>query len=343
MKIVSILGLSVAALTLASLTACGPSSSSSASGGSSASGEPVTGTVSIDGSSTVTPIMEAVAEEFQAANPDANTTVGTSGTGGGFKKFLAGDLDIAMASRPISDDEVAKAAEAGIEYIEIPVALDGLTVVTNAQNTAFDSLTVAELKKIWAPGSTVNNWSQVRAGFPSQPIKLYGAGTDSGTFDYFTLAVNGEEGASRTDYQASEDDNVLVQGVTGDTYSLGYFGYAYYLENKDKLKAVKIDNGSGPVEPTVETIASGEYQPFSRPLFIYVNKARLEDNAALQALLNFLFDEGGPLVEEVGYIALPSEISELAKGIVNERKTGTRFKGAQVGVGISEILSAEGQ
>lgn len=311
---------------------------STTTGGSTAE---VSGNLNLDGSSTVTPIMEAMAEEFRAANPKANITVATSGTGGGFKKFLAKEIDISMASRPISDKELAEAKEKGIEFIEIPIAYDGLTVVVNKENTFVDSLTVAELKKIWEPDSKVTTWDQVRAGFPKQEIKLYGAGTDSGTFDYFTLAINGKEKASRTNYQASEDDNTLVTGVAGDKGSLGYFGFAYFKENADKLKVVKIDAGKGPVEPSEATIADASYQPLSRPLFIYINKAAVESNPIVAALVKFMFGEGNALIADAGYVALPKEANDAVLKHFEEKKTGTLFKGAEVGVTIQDVLSKE--
>lgn len=326
------------------LTGCGSSGGSSASGsatgGTSAT---LSGDIAIDGSSTVTPILEAVTEEFAALHAEVNPTTGTSGTGGGFKKFATGDIDIAMASRPIKEEEIAMAKEAGIEFIEVPVAFDGLTVVVNPKNTFATTLTVAELNKIWAPDSTVNNWSQVRPGFPDLPIKLYGAGTDSGTFDYFTLAINGEEGSSRADYQASEDDNVLVQGVAGDEGALGYFGYAYYKENSDKLTSVQVDGGNGPVAPGEETILDGTYQPLSRPLFIYVNKASLDSKPALKEFVRFLLQESGEAIASTGYVPMSDELNAAVWALVEEGKTGTRFAGAEIGMKMSDILAAEGK
>lgn len=299
--------LSSVALAL-SLAACG-GGDNAAPGGTALSGK-----VKIDGSSTVAPITEAVAEEFQALHGNVLVTMGVSGTGGGFKKFANGETDISNASRPIKDKEAAKAQENGIEPIEIPVAFDGLTVVVNADNDFIDYLTVEELNKIWAPDSTVTKWSQVRDGWPDEEIKLYGPGTDSGTFDYFTEVINGEGGASRTDYNASEDDNILVQGVSGDKYSLGYFGYAYYLENQGVIRAVPIDGGNGPVEPTEETINNGTYTPLSRPIFIYVSTKSLE-RPEVAAFVEFYLTEGRALVSEVGYIPLPDDMYEdsLAK------------------------------
>ena len=264
------------------------------------------GTIEIDGSSTVFPVSEAVAEDFHKVNSGVNVNVGISGTGGGFKRFTVGDTDISDASRPIKSSEAAAAANNGIDYIELLVGTDGLSVVVNPQNDFVECLTVDELKKIWEPGSTLNNWSQVRAGFPDRPLRLYGADTDSGTFDYFTEAIVGEAQASRSDYTASADDNVLVQGIGGDRNALGYFGYAYYAENQDKLKLVAVDVGEGCVTPTADTIESGEYKPLSRPLFIYVNRASL-DKPEVRAFVEFYMKNARSLVSEVGYISLKDE------------------------------------
>ncbi len=339
----SLAGLATAALLALALTACSTTKDSSGTGATGdKNSSQVSGSLTIDGSSTVTPIMTAVAEEFMNENSKADVAVGTSGTGGGFKKFFGeGDeLDIAMASRPISEKEIALATEQGVEFIEIPVAMDGLTVVINPKNTFAANLTVAELKAVWEPGSKVTKWSQVRAGFPDQPISLYGPGTDSGTFDYFTLAVNGEEKASRSQYQASEDDNILVQGITGDANALGYFGYAYYIENKDKLTAVGVDNGTGPVLPSEKTILDGTYQPLSRPIFIYVKKSSLE-KPVVQAFLQYLLTQSSEIVAETGYVPMSSEVYALSLAHVKEGKTGTRFHGAQVGVSIDTVLKSE--
>ncbi len=300
--------------------------------------------VAIDGSSTVHPIFEAIEEEFSKAHPEVGITVGTSGTGGGFKKFIAGETDISLASRPIKDSEAADCAKAGIEFIELPIAIDGLTVAINNGNTWVDQLTVAELKKIWEDGSKVNNWKQVRAGFPDEPIKLYGPGTDSGTFEYFTLAINGKEKSGRADYQASEDDNVLVQGVIGDKGALGYFGYAYYAAQPDKMKAVKIVSPvtNQPVGPSETTISDATYQPLSRPLLIYIKVSALKDNKTLDALVKFLLTaEGSKLITETGYVPLPQAALDLVIKHYEARATGTRFQGAEVGVSIEQIMAAE--
>jgi phosphate transport system substrate-binding protein len=267
----------------------------------------LSGSIQVDGSSTVQPITAAVAEEFKGAGADnVRVAVGTKGTGGGFERFCNGEIDISDASRPIkTDDEKEKpnCTAKGIEYVELKVAIDGLSVLTNPANSFVDCLTVAELKKIWEPGSKVKNWSQVRSGFPNQALSLYGPGTDSGTFDYFTDEINGEEGASRTDYTPSEDDNVLVQGVAGDKNALGYFGYAYYVQNKDSLKLLSIDSGSGCVKPSESTINDGSYKPLARPLFIYVKKASAV-RPEVKAFVNYYLENVSPLLPSVGYIAL---------------------------------------
>jgi phosphate transport system substrate-binding protein len=278
----------------------------SACGGNS-SGDGLNGTVSIDGSSTVYPITEAIAEEFLNEEPEIRVTVGVSGTGGGFKKFLASETDINDASRTIkaSEEETAKAA--GINYLEIPVAYDGLAVVIHPANDFVDNLSVEELRRIWQPGSTVDSWDDVRPEWPAEPIRLYGPGTDSGTFDYFTEAVNGESGASRPDYTASEDDNVLVQGISGDTNSLGFFGYAYYVANKDRLKLVPIDNGEAIVSPEETTIKDGSYSPLSRPIFIYVNTAALA-KPAVATFIDFYLSTADQVVHETGYVSLGQQV-----------------------------------
>ena len=274
------------------------------SAGDESFAEGLSGKIRIDGSSTVFPITEAVAEEFQKLHRKVRVTVGISGTGGGFKKFATGQTDINDASRPIKGKEKDKAAKNGIDYIDLPVAYDGLSVVVNPKNEFLDYLTVTELRKIWQPGSTVKNWNDVRPDWPNKPIKLYGPGADSGTFDYFTKKINGKSQASRADYTASEDDNVLVMGVAGDTYSLGYFGYAYYKENQDKLKVVAIDGGDGPIKPSETTINDGTYKPLSRPIFIYVsNKAA--KRPVIKEFVSFYLKNATVLSKEVGYVPLP--------------------------------------
>jgi phosphate transport system substrate-binding protein len=270
-------------------------------------GQELAGTIEIDGSSTVFPITQAVAEEFQKEHPEVRVNVGVSGTGGGFKRFQVGETDINDASRPIKSSEAETCAANGIEYIEFTIAIDGLAVMVNPQNTWVDYLTVEELNMIWKPDSTVDSWNDVRPEWPDQPIRLYGPDTDSGTFDYFTDVINGDEGVSRSDYTASADDNTLVQGIAGDQNSLGYFGYAYYAENTDKLKIVPIDGGNGPVIPSDETVKTGQYAPLSRPIFIYVNKASLETEI-VDSFVTFYMEHAEQLVAEVGYTPQPSSV-----------------------------------
>ena len=304
--------------TMLLLVACGGSESPDSSAGS----DQLTGPVRMDGSSTVFPISEAVAEEYLAEAPRVRVTVGVSGTGGGFKKFLNEEIDINAASRPIKDSEFEQANERGIQVLEIPVAFDGLSVVVNPENTWVDFLTTGELKRIWEPDSSVTTWKDVREEWPDEPIRLYGPGTDSGTFDYFTGTINGKEQASRPDFTASEDDNVLVQGISGDLYSLGYFGFAYYLENQGKLRAVPIDGGAGPISPTPQTINEGTYAPLSRPIYIYINASTLDKNQVAD-FVSFYLDSAGQLAEEVGYISLPQESYQLARARVETRTAGS--------------------
>ena len=348
-------------LSLSVLTACDPGTAAQSSGtpqvGVPTSDAPelqppanadqlkgLSGQVLIDGSSTVYPVTAAAAEEFNQYAPNVRIPVGVSGTGGGFKKFCAGETDIQDASRPISASEVEACKAKNIEYIELPVAYDGLAVVVNPQNDWVDHLTVAELKKVWEPDAQekITNWNQVRAGFPDKPLKLYGAGTDSGTFDYFTEAIMGKAKSSRGDYQASEDDNVLVQGVSGDESSLGYFGYAYVVENPGKLKVVPVDNDNGkPVAPSIESVKDGTYQPLSRPLFLYVTKqaaARAEVKAFVEFYLSKSFN---PLIQsrEVGYIALPDELYTAIAARFSAGTTGTLFpNGAEVGATLDRYM-----
>lgn len=279
----------------------------------------LTGTVRVDGSSTVFPISEALAEEFRLVAPNVRVTVGSSGTGGGFNKFLAGEVDINDASRDIGDEEKTLAAANGLEYLEIPVAFDGLSVVVNPRNTWVDYLTVAELKKIWEPGSTVDSWNDVRPGWPDSPLRLYGPGTDSGTFEYFTETVVGAPYAARPDYTASENDNILVQGVAGDEGALGFFGFAYYENSASQLRLVPVDGGNGPVAPTVNTINDGSYSPLSRPLFIYVSKTSAA-RPEVRAFVDFYLETASLLVTEVGYVPLrPEQYTEVAEAFDNFR------------------------
>jgi phosphate transport system substrate-binding protein len=305
--------------------------------------------IKVDGSSTVYPITEAVAEEFGKKNPKIRVTVGISGTGGGFKKFCNGETDISDASRPIKLSEVELCLDNKIAYIELPVAFDGLAVMVNPKNDWASSMTVAELKKLWAPEAQgkITRWSQLRAGWPDKEIHLYGPGVDSGTYDYFTEAIVGKEHSSRGDFTASEDDNVLVQGIANDPLALGFFGVAYYEHNKERLKLVAIDdenpkNGDGPILPEFENVKDATYQPLSRPIFIYVNKKAL-GRPEIAEFVQFYLTAGRPLVKEVGYIPLPDAVYELALKRVQTRTVGSVFggKGSQVGVTLEGLLSAE--
>ncbi len=307
-----------------------------------AAGTEISGRVRIDGSSTVFPISEAVAEEFQIANPRVRVTVGISGTGGGFKKFCAGETDISDASRPIKSVEKEACLSHKVEYIELPVAFDGIAVMVNPQNDFVDSLSVAELKRIWKPKSTVRLWSDVHPDWPGREIHLYGPGTDSGTFDYFTKAIVGKEHSSRSDFTASEDDNMLVKGVSGDRDALGFFGFAYYAENKKQLKLLKIDGGKGEVAPSRQTINDGSYQPLSRPIFVYVSKTAAS-RPEVEAFVGFYLKNAPQFVAEVGYVALPASVYELARKRFASRKTGSIFggSGSRVGVTLQSLLAAE--
>jgi phosphate transport system substrate-binding protein len=308
------------------------------------------GRVAIDGSSTVYPISEAVSEEFRKTNPEVKVTVGISGTGGGFKKFCAGETDISDASRPIKPTEVELCATNKIEYIELPVAYDALSVVVNPKNTWAECITTAELKKIWEPEAQgkIMKWNQVRPSWPDKELHLFGPGVDSGTYDYFTEAINGKEHASRGDFQSSEDDNTLVQGVSSDMNALGFFGFAYYEENKSRLKVAGIDdgkedNGAGCIEPSVEAVEKGVYQPLARPIFIYVRKSAA-DNPAVKRFVTFYLEKAPELVREVGYVPLPAEAYKLAQARFDKRVTASLFggKGSQVGVTIVDLLKKEG-
>lgn len=302
-------------------------------------------TIKVDGSSTVGPISEAVAEEFSKETRGAvKVTVGISGTGGGMKKFVRGEIDIADASRPIKTAEIEQAKAAGIDFIEVPVAFDALTVVINPQNTWAEKMTPAQLKKIWEEGAQgkITNWNQVDPSFPDQALKLYGPGTDSGTFEYFTEAINGKAKSSRGDYTASEDDNVLVQGVSGDKGALGYFGLAYYLENKAKLKAVQIQNKAGDfVTPSAEAVKAGKYNPLARPIFIYVAKPSMARDE-VKKFVNFYLENAPEIVADVKYVPLPDEAYKALLKRVADGKTGTVFGGKeQVGMTIEELVGAE--
>lgn len=326
-------------LTLVLTTACGGSDTQTQVGDN----DTTSAEVKIDGSSTVFPISEAMAEEFKNGNQEVEVTIGVSGSGGGFKKFCAGETDISNASRPIKKSEMELCAENGIEYVEVPVAFDGISVVVNKGNDWATCLKASDLGKMWdvAAEGEVENWSQVDDNFPAKDLRLYGPGTDSGTFDYFVEATIGKKGESRGDYTASEDDNVIVQGVTTDEGGLGYFGYAYYEENKDKLKAVTIENSDGKcVKPSENTIADGSYNPLSRPIFFYVKKSSLSENEGVKAFVEYQIDPANSqLISEVGYVPLPSEIQAKVKERLDNGTTGSIFEGgSSVGVKLADKL-----
>lgn len=313
--------------------------------GTGPGGTSETAIIKIDGSSTVFPVTEAVAEEFQKEKRGAvNVTVGISGTGGGFKKFARGEIDVADASRPILTEEMAQAKANGIEYLELPVAFDALTVVVNPQNNWVDSITVAELKKIWEPEAQgkITHWNQVRPGWPNEEIALFGAGADSGTFDYFTEAIVGKAKSSRGDYTASEDDNVLVQGIEGNKYALGYIPYAYFAPHSSRMKALGIDweknKVKGPITPSPENVLAGTYNPLSRPLFIYVSRKSL-DKPAVKEFVEFYLKNVGTLAREVKYLPLPDAAYQMATERLRVMQTGTGFSGVpEVGLPVEEIL-----
>lgn len=297
-------------------------------------------TIKIDGSSTVYPITQAVAKEFQQQN-QAEVKIDVSGTTGGFERFCKGETDISNASRPILKQELKTCTANGVIFTELPIAFDALTVAVNPQNTWAKDITVAELKKIWEPSAQgkITNWKQVRASFPDKPLSLYGAGDKSGTYDYFTKAIVGESGNSRTDYTASEDDEVLVSGISKDPNALGYFGYAYYEQNQDKLKALGIDNGKGAVFPAKETVEKAEYQPLSRPLFIYVSIKSAQKKEALRDFVNFYIENAPTKVSSVGYVPLPEDAYSLDKLHFTRGKAGTVFEGqARLDLTIDEVL-----
>jgi phosphate transport system substrate-binding protein len=316
-----------------------------ACGGGSTPGGGAAAVIKVDGSSTVFPITEAVAEEFQKTRSDAKVTVGSSGTGGGFQKFCRAETDISDASRPIRAPELEACSKAGIEFMELPVAYDGLAVVVNPKNTWATSMTVAELKKLWEPAAQgkITRWSQIRTGWPEREIHLFGAGTDSGTFDYFTEAIAGKEDQSRGDYTSSEDDNVLVQGIAGDELALGYFGLAYYEQNRDRLKLVAIDdekpeNGAGPIAPSQETVRNGTYRPLSRPLFIYPSVKALE-RPEVKAFVDYYLQNATGLLQEVGYVPLSGREQQLVRDRYAAGTRGTMYANAKPGQTLETLLA----
>ena len=309
----------VASGTLAlGAAACGEGGTDGDGGnGAGGGGEGLSGTIKIDGSSTVAPLSEAAAELFQAENPQVRVTVGTSGTGGGFEKFCAGETDISDASRQIEDDERKLCAQNGVSYEEIQVANDGLAVIVNPENDWADCLTVDQVRKIYDKGSTVKNWKDVDPTFPGEPMELFGAGTDSGTFDYFTEAINGEEGRSRSDYNATEDDNVTVQGVSGSKGGIGYLGLSYVEQNEGKVKAAQIDGDDGCVAPSTETVQSGEYKPLSRPLFIYPT-TEIERKPEGKAFLQFYGQNLDQVAEQALFVPLTEEQKSKTQATIDK-------------------------
>ena len=339
----SVLGAIILSLTLAGCGSSASSAPAAQSGASSAGTMDLVGDINVDGSSTMFPITEAVAEEFgNLTNKQVRVTVGVSGTGGGFKKFCNGETQVSDASRPIKASEVSLCQEGGVEYIEIPVAIDGLTVIVNQGNDFARCMTIEELDKMWGPEAeeTVTKWSQVRDGWPEEDMDMYAPGVDSGTFDYFTDTVSGESGASRGDFTASEDDNLIIQGVSGEKNGVGYLGYSYYVENAGKLKAVEIDGGDGCVAPTDATINQGTYSPLSRPLFIYVRKDAANEPHIAEFIRYYLSEEGQKLAAEVGYIPFPQAVYDLAMAKFDNGITGTVFGGENPMKGpVEEVLA----
>ncbi|MEP1079645.1 PstS family phosphate ABC transporter substrate-binding protein [Leptolyngbya sp. PL-A3] len=306
--------------------------------------QPVSQSISIDGSSTVYLLTDEVVKEYQFEREDEpQITVTFSGTTGGFRKFCAGETDISNASRPINAEEMEACKVSGVQYIELPVAFDALTIVVHPSNTWAESMTVEELKRLWEPAAAGNitTWNQIRPEWPNQPIKLYGAGSDSGTFDYFTEAIVGESGASRSDYTASEDDTVLASGVMNDPNGLGYFGYAYFEEAQTKLKAVAIDAGQGPVLPSDEAVINNQYQPLARPLFIYINVRSLQEKSKLAEFVEYYLTNAANLADVVGYVPLSDETYKVVQEHLLERKVGTAFGGKAPSLTLNELLQHE--
>ena len=334
------------ALVILTLAGCSNSAQDARTGGAPATSGP--SLVSLDGSSTVFPISEAVAEEFQKVEKDTRVTVGISGTGGGFQKFCRAEIDIADASRPISATEIAACEKSGVQFIELPIAYDGIAIAVNPKSAWADKITVAELKTIWGPDAQgkVTKWSQVRKGWPDREIHLFGAGVDSGTYDYFTEAINGKAKASRGDFTSSEDDNVLVQGISNDELALGFLPFAYFEGNKGKLKLVpvddgKADNGNGPINPSSDTIRDGTYTPLSRPVFIYVS-TKATARPEVQKFVDYYLKNADKLAREVGYVGLGDNIYAMILDRFTKRTVGSVFAGKNtVGVTIDQLLAAE--
>lgn len=333
---------SLAALSIL-VSSCDTGSSPNAgeTGGGATGNSNLSGAIAIDGSSTVFPVSEAMAEEFKKANPNVQVSVGESGTGGGFKKFCAGEISVTGASRPIKAEEIELCKKGGIEFVEMPMAYDALSVVVNPGNDAAKCMKVDQLKKVWGPEAQgkVTNWKQIDPSYPDLKLDLYGAGTDSGTFDYFTQSIVGKEKSSRTDYTASEDDNTLVQGVAGGKGAMGYFGYAYYEQNKDKLKALEIDNGKGCVGPSPEAVLNGTYTPLSRPIFIYASKKDLERPEVKAFAEFYISKDNAKFVAETGYVPLPNELEEVVRKRLGAGTTGSVFTDAPKGAQLKDLLS----
>ncbi len=329
--------ISIAVLGIAAMVALGCGDK-----GATGSGDTLGGRIQADGSSTVHPFTAAYAEEFRAENGGVSITVGESGTGGGFKRFCRGETDISNASRPIKQEEMDLCLENGVEYIEIPVAYDALTVVVHPKNTLLDTITVADLKRLWEPDSSVQTWRDLNPAWPAEKILLFGPGQASGTFDYFTEAIVGKAKSSRTDFQASESDNELVRGVQGSEWALGYFGFSYYDQNRETLKALKIDMNNGGVGPSFESVENGTYQPLSRPLLIYVNK-KAAARPEVQAFVHFILDPANrDIMKEEGFVPLPDAVYNIAREKFDAMKTGTLFGGKEaVGLKLEDLLKAE--
>jgi phosphate transport system substrate-binding protein len=338
MKFTQLLLASFAAIMLAG---CGSGTSTADSGtsaGTPGKGSGVSGDINIDGSSTVFPVAQAMSEDFKNANSGVKISASEAGTGAGFGKFIRKEIDICDASRTISADEDSKLKAAGIQYMEVPIAFDGLSVIVNPKNTWLSSITVAELKKAWDEGSAVKSWSDLRAGFPAKPITFYGPDTSHGTYDYFTETIDGKKGQQRKDYQKQTDYNALVQGVASDEGAIGYVGYSYYVQNKDKVKCVGVDGGKGVVLPSDETILNGSYAPLSRPLFMYVNKDAYDKKPQVKAFIDYVLSQGIGAIKENGYVPLPDSVYTMVKDRVKAETVGSAFLGTKPGTKIEEVL-----
>lgn len=342
MKSKRIFGFAALALAAIVMVGCGNGAGSGAPGAAAGGTTEASGKVIVDGSSTVAPISQRMSEAFKEVAPNIQVPVGESGTGSGFKKFIAGEIDICGASRPIKPEEVEKAKEAGVEFIELPVAYDGLSIVVNKQNDWLNTITTAELQKLWAPNSTVKKWSELRAGFPDREIKLYGPATNHGTYEYFAEAiVKDKSKATRQDYQQNQEYNTLVAGVGSDLNALGYVGYAYYEANQDKLRVIPVDAGNGPITPSMETIENGQYAPLSRPLFIYVSKKSLETKPAVKQFVEFYMQNAKQLVSDAKFIPLPDALYTQIQARLSSMTAGTLYTEGTEGKTLKEIMAAQ--